>query len=160
MLAAAAEHRSSGCQGMLLYAGAPLPQDLAPIPSRPVSHLKEIPGGDRNRHVSAAPVSAAPQPDFAEIRGCEEAIFALTVAAAGGHHVLLRGGPGAGATMLARRLVSILPELTDGEQREVATIRDAAGLGQRARPTVPRSASHHQHRRARRRRLARYGLVR
>ena len=135
VLATAAEHRSSGCQGMLLYAGAPLPQDLAPIPSQPVFHLKEIPGGDRNRHVSAAPVSAAPQPDFAEIHGCEEAIFALTVAAAGGHHVLLRGGPGSGATMLARRLVSILPELTDGEQRQVATIRDAAGLGrERDRP--------------------------
>ena len=141
VLAAAAEHRAGGCQGMLLYAGAPLPQDLAPIPSQPVSHLKEIPGGDRHRHVSAVPVSAAPQPDFAEIRGCEAAIFALTVAAAGGHHVLLRGGPGAGATMLARRLVSILPELTDGEQREVATIRDAAGLGQQR--DRPFRAPHH-----------------
>ena len=134
-LAAAVEHRSGGCHGMLLYAGASLPQDLAPAPSRPVSHLKEIPGGDRNRHVCAVPPSPAPRPDFADVRGCEEAIFALTVAAAGGHHVLLRGGPGAGATMLARRLVSILPELTDSEQREVATIRDAAGLGRdRDRP--------------------------
>jgi predicted ATPase with chaperone activity len=135
VLAAAVEHRAGGCQGMLLYAGASLPQDLAPAPSRPVSHLKEIPGGDRNRHVCAVPPSPAPRPDFADVRGCEEAIFALTVAAAGGHHVLLRGGPGAGATMLARRLVSILPELTHSEQREVATIRDAAGLGRdRARP--------------------------
>lgn len=140
-LAVAVEHRSSGCAGMLLYAGAPLPDDLAPIPSRPVAHLKEIPAGDRTRHVSAVPVGAPPQPDFADVRGCEEAILALTVAAAGGHHVLLRGPRGAGATMLARRLVSILPELADREQREVATIRDAAGLGrERDRPL---RAPHH-----------------
>jgi len=134
-LAAAVEHRSSGCPGMLLYAGEALPHDLAPIPSRPISHLKEVPGGDPDRQTSAVPVSAASQPDFADVRGCEEAIFALTVAAAGGHHVLLRGGASAGATMLARRLVTILPELTETEQREVATIRDAAGLGRdRDRP--------------------------
>jgi magnesium chelatase family protein len=59
----------------------------------------------------------------------------LTVAAAGGHHVLIRGAEGSGALMLARRLVTILPELTPEQQREVATIRDAAGLGQdRDRP--------------------------
>ena len=58
------------------------------------------------------------------MRGCEEAIFALTVAAAGGHHVLLAVRRAPVRRCSARRLVSILPELADSEQREVATIRE------------------------------------
>ena len=53
---------------------------------------------------------------------------ALEIAAAGNHSILLLGGPGAGKTFAARRLVNILPELTRAEAIEVATIHDAAGL--------------------------------
>jgi magnesium chelatase family protein len=135
-LTAAAAHPSSGCAGPLLYGGPVLPPDLAPVSSAPVSHLTQVPSGRSAPDPEpAAPVRAGWRSDFADVRGHNDAIFALTVAAAGGHHVLIRGAEGSGALMLARRLVTILPELTSDQQRDVATIRDAAGLGQdRDRP--------------------------
>jgi magnesium chelatase family protein len=135
-LAAAAAHPSSGCAGPLLYGGPALPRDLAPVSAAPVSHLSQLPAGPwAPGPQPAAPVRAGWRADYADVRGHDDAIFALTVAAAGGHHVLLRGAEGSGALMLARRLVTILPELTLDQQREIATIRDAAGLGQdRDRP--------------------------
>lgn len=66
--------------------------------------------------------------DLSEIRGQEAAKRALEIAAAGGHNVLFVGSPGAGKTMLARRLPSILPPLSVEEAIEVATIHSAAGL--------------------------------
>jgi magnesium chelatase family protein len=138
-LAAAAAHRTSGCAGPLLYAGPALAQDLAPAGALVVEHLADIPSVPACSGTTTAqppePARGAWPMDFSDLRGHQDAIFALTVAAAGGHHVLLRGAPGSGATMLARRLVTILPELTADQEREVATIRDAAGLGHhRARP--------------------------
>jgi len=66
--------------------------------------------------------------DFAEIRGQAQARRALEVAAAGGHNVLLVGSPGAGKTMLARRLATILPALSREEALEVTQLHSVAGL--------------------------------
>jgi magnesium chelatase family protein len=66
--------------------------------------------------------------DFADVRGQGQARRALEVAAAGGHNVLLMGSPGAGKTMLARRLPTILPELSREEALEVTRLHSVAGL--------------------------------
>jgi magnesium chelatase family protein len=67
-------------------------------------------------------------PDLADVRGQDAARRALEIAAAGQHALLLIGPPGAGKTMLARRLVGLLPPPDDKERHEIATISSAAGL--------------------------------
>ena len=64
--------------------------------------------------------------DISDIVGQEDAVEALTIAAAGAHHILLIGPPGAGKTMLAERLPSILPPQTQDEAIETAAIRSLA----------------------------------
>lgn len=65
--------------------------------------------------------------DFSEVRGQENIKRALEIAAAGGHNVILIGPPGAGKTMLARRLPSILPPLSLQESLETTKIHSVAG---------------------------------
>jgi magnesium chelatase family protein len=66
--------------------------------------------------------------DLSDVRGQLQAKRALAVAAAGGHSLLMRGPPGAGKTMLAMRLPSLLPPLTDAEALEVAAIASVSGM--------------------------------
>lgn len=66
-------------------------------------------------------------PDLADVLGQPEARWALEVAAAGGHHLLLVGPPGTGKTMLAKRLPGLLPPLTDDQALEVTAIHSIAG---------------------------------
>src|SRR3954469_25536752 len=66
-------------------------------------------------------------PDLADVRGQPLARYALEVAAAGGHHLLLVGPPGAGKTMLARRIPSLLPPLDDDAALQATRIHSAAG---------------------------------
>lgn len=67
-------------------------------------------------------------PDMADVSGQGEARRALEVAAAGAHHLLLTGPPGAGKTMLAERLPGLLPDLADQEAMEVTAIHSLCGL--------------------------------
>ncbi|MCG6122746.1 MAG: YifB family Mg chelatase-like AAA ATPase [Microvirga sp.] len=71
---------------------------------------------------------SGPLPDLRDIRGQENAKRALEIAAAGGHNLLLSGPPGAGKSMLAQRLPSILPPLAPRELLEVSMVHSIAGL--------------------------------
>ena len=84
-------------------------------------------------------------PDLADIKGQESAKRALEVAAAGGHHMLMVGPPGAGKSMLASRLPSILPILTPAELLEVSMIASIAGTLDNGALTArrPFRAPHH-----------------
>lgn len=97
----------------------------------PVS-LIQLANHFRGTQVMARPrpaiqAQAGPQPDLRDIKGQESAKRALEIAAAGGHNLLLKGPPGAGKSMLAARLPSILPRLTPRELLEVSLIHSIAG---------------------------------
>ena len=85
-------------------------------------------------------------PDFADVKGQESVKRALEIAAAGGHNIAMVGPPGSGKSMLARRLPSILPDMTRREALEATEIHSVLGLTDAARPlltTRPFRAPHH-----------------
>jgi magnesium chelatase family protein len=84
--------------------------------------------------------------DFAEVRGQDAAKRALEVAAAGGHNILLVGSPGSGKSMMAKRLVTILPDMSRDECIECTEIHSVAGLTSEDTPILssrPFRAPHH-----------------
>ena len=87
-----------------------------------------------------------PMPDFADVMGQENVKRGLEIAAAGGHNVLLVGSPGAGKSMLARRIPSILPDMTRAESLQTTEIYSVAGMTDPAHPLVdvrPFRSPHH-----------------
>ena len=88
----------------------------------------------------------APGPDFSEVKGQENVKRALEIAAAGGHNIAMVGPPGSGKSMLARRLPSILPAMTEREALESTAVHSVMGLTGKDRPLLtqrPFRAPHH-----------------
>lgn len=109
---------------------AQLVQGVVVIPASSLTEvflhlLGEIPikSSDAKKSTYSAPVSV----DFSDIKGQDHAKRALLIAAAGGHNLLLDGPPGAGKTMLARAMVSILPRLDYDEQIEITKLYSLSG---------------------------------
>lgn len=91
-------------------------------------------------------VQCEPMPDFADVKGQENVKRALEIAAAGGHNILIIGPPGAGKSMMAKRLPGILPDMSRQEMIETTEIHSVAGLTSGANPIVaqrPFRAPHH-----------------
>ena len=99
-------------------------------------HLRQVVDALRGDGPPLVPVEAEPGeeaspsgPDLADVRGQPLARWALEVAAAGGHHLLMVGPPGSGKTMLASRLVGLLPDLAPEGALLATRVHSAAGIG-------------------------------
>lgn len=118
----------------------------------PVENVEQLAAHLRGeRPISPAPVwtpswCGEDCPDFADVKGQEHVKRALEVAAAGGHNLIMVGPPGSGKSMLARRLPSILPEMSGREALEATAVHSVMGLTGKERPLLtsrPFRAPHH-----------------
>jgi magnesium chelatase family protein len=155
VLSIAAHARAEGFKKLYVpemdAAEAALIPDIEVYPVKTLSELvNHLTGGEKNAPASARDVGANIQvfneTDFSVVKGQEHIKRALEVAAAGGHNVLMSGSPGAGKTLMARALCSILPKLSIDEALEVTRIYSICDMLPPETPLIqsrPFRAPHH-----------------
>jgi magnesium chelatase family protein len=150
VLAAAMLARDAGMRGIVVpeaCAGeAALVDGLAVHPAADLSEIVAALRGECALRRPGDVQLTAARPlavDMAEVRGQTMARQAVELAVAGGHNLLLAGPPGTGKTMLARRIPTVLPEMTRGEALETTKIYSALGLSDGLIDARPFRAPHH-----------------
>ncbi|WP_433545460.1 YifB family Mg chelatase-like AAA ATPase [Streptomyces sp. CA-294286] len=133
-------------QLIAVLAGEQVPDEEPVEGGRPDAMLAGLMVPGAGAGTGLAPGREDALPELADVGGQEAARQALEISAAGGHHLLLHGPPGAGKTMLAERLPGLLPPLTRRESLEVTAVHSVAGILPPGEPLVTRApycAPHH-----------------
>jgi magnesium chelatase family protein len=139
-------HEASMVPGVEVLGMRSLGQVVAELRDEPVPEAPPVAPMSSSRLLSWRGADRIDQVDLADLTGMEETRFAIEVAAAGGHHILLSGPKGSGKTSIAERIPGLLPDLTREEALELTAVHSLAGAlepgdGLLTRP--PFAAPHH-----------------